>query len=597
VAVWAAFAWIASMPLGSGLAAAAPSSSGLSGRAGNVPWTDADLHDAARDPKGGGALVRAVLANAERANALALMTAAGSAHRLGRLEDAGFLFYAGRSRALLDLYAYPDDTGSANPALAAISLQVKSTLLPEIIGNPRASAAIARRYDAWPIVPPSGYDPGWQYDEAKPADEIRSRAEEIRALQSKMLHNIATLLTISEYREAIGVLQRDGARASQSTLANRQAALATLQRIEEERGLQYVTARQESPLETAAKGDDRVFIEKRGPTLCNIPLASTAVGPAQLAMFRSCPGVVMGKPDALKVKQLATGEDRIEPRYGPLSDSMLLGFDPSGVLLWASTQGGEDVAAPRSLVVESLTPASAAPEIATRMDLGEPGMIRSAKAGDACWLMGVVRQWRAPRTAPGEPNGMFVLLSQGRLRSLGPAINAWVQFWDPVARVFVVRQSEGNAPATWQTVDCAGTVGKLRPGLSQALSTQFTRHFPYFTFPGAGPWIQLEVPEGEPDKGRSRRVLFDLLADKVASPPFDDLDMQQVIGMTATRDGTKVAFAVRDGLAVYAIDKRQRLRTIPMEYSSMRFEEMAFTPDGAMLVVWSREGFATYTLD
>ena len=81
------------------------------------------------------------------------------------------------------------------------------------------------------------------------------------------------------------------------------------------------------------------------------------------------------------------------------------------------------------------------------------------------------------------------------------------------------------------------------------------------------------------------------------SPAFDDLDMQQVIGMTATRDGTKMAFAVRDGLAVYATDKRQRLRTIPMKYSSMRFDEMAFTPDGAMLVVWSRDGFATYALD
>ncbi|MBF6024119.1 hypothetical protein [Lysobacter niastensis] len=564
--------------------------------AGAVPWTDADLQQALQDAKGKRVLVDAVLANADRANAMALLIAASSAHRLGRAEDAGFLFFAGRARSVLDLQAYPDETGSANPALSAIAAQAKSQILPTLVADPAIYLAISRRFEAWSIVPPAGYDPGWDYEKAKPADEVQAKANEIRAVQSKSFDTISTLLAIPEYRKAMAVLQRDGVRMDSAVLQQRQDALETLRRIEEKRGLQYVTARVQSPLEAAVVGTDRVFLDKPGPYRCNVGLRDTVVGAGQLAMFRDCPGVEMGKPTALKIKHLTTGQDRIKPQYLPLKDWTLLGFDAEGRLLWAHTETGTDPVSHDKLVIKALAAGATSPVDAVQTELPMRGVIRSARAGDACWLMAVNYPVRAPKLAPGQPDSLLVLYAQDRLRVLTPATDGYVQFWNPVARNFVVRESKGMKDRTWKTIDCQGTVGALKPGLEQALNAQLSNYLPHFTFPDAGPWIQLQQPKGA-GIGTGTRVLFDLRADKVVPSPFNDLDMQRVIGMTATLDGTRMAFAVAEGLAVYDVASSQRLRTIPAQFTSMDFEEMAFTPDGATLVVWNDDGFFEFSVE
>ena len=106
-----------------------------------------------------------VLAHTTGAPAALLYVAAARSLDLGRLEDAGFLYYAGQLRTRLDLKRFPPvDEGGDSPgvALAALSQQVGSVVNPAVMREPRVFKAVIDKVRAFDLETAPGYDPGWE---------------------------------------------------------------------------------------------------------------------------------------------------------------------------------------------------------------------------------------------------------------------------------------------------------------------------------------------------------------------------------------------------------------------------------------------------
>jgi uncharacterized protein len=117
-----------------------------------------------------------VLAHAETMPAIDLLVGASTAYRLDRLQDAGFLFYAGETRARYELKKYkPVESGGNSPAVFLVFLLANSedTIVGDLKKRPADYAEVMDRLDAWTIREPRGFDPGWEYTlEDMPPDAV-----------------------------------------------------------------------------------------------------------------------------------------------------------------------------------------------------------------------------------------------------------------------------------------------------------------------------------------------------------------------------------------------------------------------------------------
>ena len=183
----------------------------------------------------------------EAVSSTVLYSAVGEAAREKRLEDAGFLFYIARFRALFDKELFPpvgDDKSSPLTALGALQQQWGGAINPAIMGNPRAFELALARVKAWTPKAPDGYHPGWEYAAKGNEEQAAAKMNEGRRQFLETMGGLCTLLQDAMYYSAFRVCQeynmkRGDDRPSRGVY---NAAMLTLQRIEKERGIPGIAA-------------------------------------------------------------------------------------------------------------------------------------------------------------------------------------------------------------------------------------------------------------------------------------------------------------------------------------------------------------------
>ena len=104
-----------------------------------------------------------VLAHATTTSAIHLLEAGLAEFRLGRLEDAAFLFFAGKLRGRIDQECFPpvgEGGDSPGVALGALGFQIGAAVNPAIMREPSSYKAVIERLHAWDPELAPGYDPG-----------------------------------------------------------------------------------------------------------------------------------------------------------------------------------------------------------------------------------------------------------------------------------------------------------------------------------------------------------------------------------------------------------------------------------------------------
>jgi len=186
------------------------------------------------------------LARANAAPALVLLMASVAAVSAGRVEEAGFLFYAGQLRMRVDLKRFePAGQGSEHPSvlLGAMMQTAGQVVNPEIMGQPVRFAAALTRLEAWDAVGPPGYDPGWRYTKAMPEKEGRVFAQEHKSSYMTQARGISTLLNDPEYFVAYRALMDIGKldfkeQIKPESLQKKSQAEKRLREIEEKKGIE-----------------------------------------------------------------------------------------------------------------------------------------------------------------------------------------------------------------------------------------------------------------------------------------------------------------------------------------------------------------------
>jgi hypothetical protein len=170
-----------------------------------------------------------VLAHLDMASAEVLLTASIGALQLKRIEDAGFLFYAGQLRSRVDQQRFPPvGKGGDSPAVAIGALQqiIGAEINPAIMREPATFAAVLNRLEAWDTNTARGYDPGWAFAKASSAAEARKVTDTVKAEYLRGGKDVLALITIPEYLSAL----RESQDAGQGDLTDETKVKAALER-------------------------------------------------------------------------------------------------------------------------------------------------------------------------------------------------------------------------------------------------------------------------------------------------------------------------------------------------------------------------------
>lgn len=152
-------------------------------------------------------LVELVIQEPEWANSFLYFLASNYAISLDRVEDAGFLFFAGQARGAIELYMHPAPPGGAGSALGALRHTIGSVVNPAIM-QPRVYSNIVSRFDTWEVIPHPNYDFPWdKTNNQKSAKELAHKGSEIKSSMLTHMKPMADLLGIPEYYKAFKTIQ------------------------------------------------------------------------------------------------------------------------------------------------------------------------------------------------------------------------------------------------------------------------------------------------------------------------------------------------------------------------------------------------------
>jgi hypothetical protein len=184
-----------------------------------------------------------ILANHRQANATQLFFAARNALQSGRIEDAGFLFYAAQLRAQLDFFRNP--SANMQQALGAVRQVMSEAIDPVIIRDPKVYEKIFDRVKIWEIVPLETYSPGWDSNATKTPEEIKGAAASIKQGLVEYMGNGVSLFKIPAYHKAAMTVQSynfssPDVRDDSKSRAAYESALSTIRELERDRGISYM---------------------------------------------------------------------------------------------------------------------------------------------------------------------------------------------------------------------------------------------------------------------------------------------------------------------------------------------------------------------
>ncbi|MFM7289715.1 MAG: hypothetical protein ACKO6B_00600 [Planctomycetia bacterium] len=187
----------------------------------------------------------AVLERSDERASLVLLTAAAIAFNRQRLEDSGFLFYAGQLRLRFDERCFPPrDQGEGNPvsAIRGYSVELGAGINPAVCDEPAAFSRALERVARWRPQVPDGYSPGYAYDRRLSAEEARVAAEPVRAEFLARMNDCATLMNDEDFFRAQRVAGRLLVPGEDRLPTGEEyaAARSTMRRIAEEKGIEVL---------------------------------------------------------------------------------------------------------------------------------------------------------------------------------------------------------------------------------------------------------------------------------------------------------------------------------------------------------------------
>jgi TonB family protein len=161
-----------------------------------------------------GELLDAFVADSSLASPTYLYLAAGTASRLGRVEDAAFLLYAAQLRKAFDYGRYDVVSDPGNDAatyLAFLNQTIGESVNPAIMRQPKAFASAISRLEAWDVAPSTNayYTEfpkvkGWK---VPPAGWPKLAASLKEDFLSSFARKYVVLLADPAYFEAFAVVQ------------------------------------------------------------------------------------------------------------------------------------------------------------------------------------------------------------------------------------------------------------------------------------------------------------------------------------------------------------------------------------------------------
>ncbi|MEI6257695.1 MAG: hypothetical protein WCQ77_13730 [Planctomycetota bacterium] len=186
--------------------------------------------------------LKAVLQQPDERSALVLLVAAAIAFNSEQLEDSAFLFYAGQLRLRFDEQCFPPKLmNEQNPIhlMRGYAAELGSKINPAVMHEPPLFSRALARVARWRPRTPSGYQPGYEFDQRLTEEAARAAAEPNRVEFLSRMGDMTTLLNDEEYFSATQVVKNLCA-ASEDRLPTKdeyEAALKTLVRIEKEKGV------------------------------------------------------------------------------------------------------------------------------------------------------------------------------------------------------------------------------------------------------------------------------------------------------------------------------------------------------------------------
>lgn len=189
-----------------------------------------------------------VLDKTEATSAVLLYTASGVALREKRLEDAGYLFYVARFRALFDKELFPPTgTGGDSPMVMFGALQqtLGETVNPALMAEPKIFAKVLTKVKSWTPQVASSYQPGWPYAKSGSKSAAEAALKDGKKKFLDGMGGICELLQDEAYFAAFRIGQnynfkRGADRPSKEAF---DAAFATMERIEREKGIQGIASK------------------------------------------------------------------------------------------------------------------------------------------------------------------------------------------------------------------------------------------------------------------------------------------------------------------------------------------------------------------
>ena len=196
--------------------------------------------------------LKAALQQPDDRSALVLLVASAIAFNSQRLEDSGFLFYCGQLRLRFDEHCFPPKTvDGPNPVhlIGGYAMELGAKINPAVMHEPQIFAKALARVARWRPRVPSGYKPGYDFEQPLTEEAARAAAEPNRTEFLSRMGGVATLLNDEEYFSATQVLKNLSV-AGEDRLPTKEeyeAAANTLVRIEKEKGVEVFRALSPTP--------------------------------------------------------------------------------------------------------------------------------------------------------------------------------------------------------------------------------------------------------------------------------------------------------------------------------------------------------------
>jgi hypothetical protein len=180
-------------------------------------------------------------------SSLVLLVAAAIAFNSQRLEDSAFLFYCGQLRLWFDERCFPPKKiNGQNPVhlIGGYAAELGAKINPAVMREPQTFSKALTRVASWRPRVPSGYQPGYDFEQPLTEDAARAAAEPNRVEFLSRMGDMATLLNDEEYFSATQVFKNLSV-AGEDRLPTKEeyeAAANALVRIEKEKGVEVFRA-------------------------------------------------------------------------------------------------------------------------------------------------------------------------------------------------------------------------------------------------------------------------------------------------------------------------------------------------------------------